>query len=232
MVEPTRTTEYWNARSHTIDNEYAEYFLRHGKRMHRFLRIICRVDFPDQLQLPDGRPILFAANHRSFLDILVSGALFAHYDLTCRFQVQARMFDRPIIGNWLTKLGCIPTNKATREQAEDTAAASLESGNTVALMPEGRLVPPEDRPTGVGPGRPGLSRLVARTGAVVIPVACHGTGEVWPRGRPLPKLGLFRRRTVSVDFGEPIELSGTDHQANTDIVMAQIAAMLKLRDAA
>jgi 1-acyl-sn-glycerol-3-phosphate acyltransferase len=225
----TRTNAYWNTRPNTTDNEFAPCFFRHGRRMHRFLKLICRVDFPDELKLPEGRPILFAGNHRSFLDVLVAGAVFSHLQMTCRFQVQARMFDRPMIGSWLTNLGCIPTNRAVREQAEDTTVATLEAGHTAAVMPEGRLVPPGDRPNGVGPGRPGLSRITARTGALVIPVACHGSDQVWPRGRPFPKLGLFRRRTVSVRFGEPMELTGDDHQQNVDAVMARIAEMLEKR---
>jgi len=228
--EAALADNYWNARPNTTDNEFAPYFFRHGHRMHRFLRVISRVDFPDNVDLPTDRPILFAANHRSFLDILVAGALFSHLGITCRFQVQARMFDRPIIGKWLTKLGCIPTNRAVREQAENTTVATLVAGHTVAVMPEGRLVPAEDRPGGVGAGRPGLSRIAQRSGAVVIPVACHGTDNVWPRGRPFPKLGLFRRRTVAVDFGEPMAFTSDDHQENVDALMANVAHMLKLRD--
>lgn len=227
----TRTNAYWNTRLNTTNNEFAPYFFRHGRRMHRFLKLICRVDFPDKLELPEGQPILFAGNHRSFLDILVASALFSHLEMTCRFQVQARMFDRPVIGRWLTNLGCIPTNRAVREQAEATTVTTLQAGHTAAVMPEGRLVPPADRPDGVGPGRPGLSRIAARTGALVVPVACLGSDQVWPRGRPFPKLGLFRRRTVSICFGEPMELTGDDHQSNVDAVMARIAEILEERRA-
>lgn len=229
--EPTRTSAHWNDQEHTTDTEFTPYLLRHGRRMHRFLRIICRVEFPERLDLPMDRPIIFVANHRSYLDILVAGALFSHFKLACRFQVQARMFDRRGLGAWLTKLGCIPTNKAVAQQAEDTSVDTLLAGHTVAIMPEGRLVPPSDRPTGVGPGRPGLSRIAARANAVVVPVACRGSAKVWPRGRPIPKLGLFRRRTVSVDFGDPIELTSDDHQDNVDRVMAEIAAILARREA-
>ncbi|MFV2040194.1 MAG: lysophospholipid acyltransferase family protein [Acidimicrobiales bacterium] len=225
-----QTRAYWNRGEHTTDTEFTPYLLRHGRRMHKLLRIICRVEFPDRIDIPSDRPIIFVANHRSFLDIAVASALFAHLELSCRFQVQARMFDRGVVGVWLTKLGCIPTNKAVSQQAEDTSVKTLDEGHTIAIMPEGRLVPPADRPTGVGPGRPGLSRIARRANAVAVPVACCGTEKVWPRGRPIPRLGLLRRATVSVEFGEPIEFRGNDHQRNVDEVMDAIALILTRRD--
>ena len=229
MTDDTHSNDYWQSRPNTQNNAFADYFFSHGARMNRLLRRVADVEFPDKLLLPTDRPIVFAANHRSFLDIFVSGALFSNYQLTCRFQVQARMFDKPIIGPWLTKLGCIPTSTRTREESERTSIEALSAGHTIAVMPEGRLVPPEDRPSGVGPGRPGIGRLVAKSGAVVIPVACCGTNEVWPRGRPLPRLGFRNRPTVSVDFGEPMEFSGDDHQKSVDALMGEIATMLQAR---
>ncbi len=229
-LHETRTKLYWNSRANTVDNQYAEYFRRHGGHMHSALNRICNVDYPNELHLPEDAPILFAANHRSFLDIAVAASLFSHFDLTCRFQVQARMFTKPVVGKWLTNLGCIPTNRATKQQAEDTTVESLLAGHTVAVMPEGRLVPPEERPLGVGPGRLGISRIVERTGAVVIPVACTGSGKIWPRGRPVPKTGLFNKRTLRVRFGEPLAFTGNDHQANVDELMATIGALVRQQE--
>lgn len=229
-AKTTGLNDYWNSRKYTTDSEFSDYFFRHGARMRRLLDTICDFNVPDALELDEDRPLVFAANHRSFLDVFVSGALFSHLELSCRFQVQARMFDRPVIGRWLTQLGCIPTNRAVREQAEATSVATLQAGHTIAIMPEGRLVPAHERPDGVSPGRPGLSRIVRQADALVVPVSCHGSDRVWPRGRPLPKSGIFRRHLVTVDLGPPIEFTTDDHQANVDGVMKTVAAMLARRD--
>ena len=228
--ETARLNDHWNSRRYTTDNEFSEYFFRHGAHMRRLLDGICDFRVPDGLALEEDRPIVFAANHRSFLDVVVGGALFTHLGLSCRFQVQARMFSRPVIGPWLTKLGCIPTNREVREQAEATSVATLEAGHTIAIMPEGRLVPAHERPDGVSAGRPGLSRIVRQTGALVVPVSCHGTDRVWPRGRPVPKTGLFVRHRVTVDLGSPLEFTSDDHQTNVDMVMRTVAVMLAQRD--
>lgn len=228
--ETDRLNDYWNSRNYTRNNEFAEYFFRQGARMHKLLDTICDFQIPNAFTLEQDRPLIFAANHRSFLDILVGGALFTHLGLSCRFQVQARMFNRPFIGPWLRKLGCIPTNRSVRQQAEETSLATLRAGHTIAIMPEGRLVPESDRPGGVSSGRPGLSRIARQTDALVIPVSCHGTDRVWPRGRPFPKSGLFSKQLVSIDVGAPIEFATNDHKENVKVVMSEIAGMLAIRD--
>lgn len=216
----------WRARGNTREIDQADYFSKHSHRMYRLCRLVATVDFPDELHLPADEPIVFAANHRSFLDIAVALAIFGKFDLTCRMQVRADMFSKPVIGPWLQRLGCIPTATAVRAEAEATALETLAAGSAVALMPEGRLVPPKDRSTGVGQGRTGVSRIVKGSGAMMIPVAIHGSDRIWPRGRPFPKLGLFRRRRLTVRLGEPMTFPHEDHQRNADLLMDTIAGML------
>jgi 1-acyl-sn-glycerol-3-phosphate acyltransferase len=213
-------------RENTQDFDEAEYFLRHGARMIKLCGLIARADLPETVEIPAERPVMFAANHRSFLDIVVALAVFGKLSVACRLQVRADIFDKPIIGGWVHRLRCIPTSRDVREQAEAMSLETLDSGSAVAVMPEGRLVPPEDRPGGVGQGRIGISRIAQQAGAVVIPVAIYGSDKIWPKGRPIPKLGLFRRRDLIVRLGPPLDFDHPDHQVNVDQLMNTIAAML------
>lgn len=223
----TTTRAQWAERPNTREIPHADSMLRHSRRMHRLCRIIARVQLPDVPDLPPDTPLIFAANHRSFLDIAAAMAVFGNLSLSCRMQVRADLFDRPVVGGWLHRIGCIPTSTAVREQAEDAAVETLTGGSTVAIMPEGRLVPAKDRPGGVGQGRTGISRIAQRSGAQVVPVAIHGSDHIWPIGRPVPKLGLFRRRDLIIRLGEPIAFPHDDHQDNADLLMDTIAAMLR-----
>ena len=222
----TFTRAHWADRPNTQEIPHADYLLRHSRRMHQLCRMIATVELPESPDLPTDEPVVFAANHRSFLDIAAAMAVFGNLSLSCRMQVRADLFEKPVVGGWLHRLGCIPTSTAVREQAEDTAVQTLDSGSTVAIMPEGRLVPPKDRPGGVGQARTGISRIVERTGAQVVPVAIHGSDQIWPVGRPVPKLGVFRRRHLVVRLGQPMEFGLDDHQDNADTLMATIAGML------
>lgn len=201
-------------------------FVATGRWCTRLAAPLAKLDLPPTLTVPTARPILFAGNHRSFFDVIATLAIFARFDVSSRILIRADLVDSGLSGTMLRRLGSISTSSAKRQNAEDEAVEALTAGHTVSMMPEGRLVPPAERGVlGVGPARPGLSRIARRAGASVVPVAFIGTDRVWPRGRP-PRLHA-RRPTVTVRLGEPMEMVGTDDQANTDEFMAHLGALVR-----
>ena len=192
---------------------------------------MARLDVPDSIRLLRDRPILFAGNHRSLFDVFATLAVLGRFQVSSRILIRADLVDSGATGVLLRRLGSIATSRTNRQEAEDSAVEALELGQTVSLMPEGRLVPPEERSaSGVGPGRPGLSRIARRSGAAVIPVAFVGTDQVWPRGG-VPRLGLPRPQ-VKIRFGEPMELTGDDDQANVDAFMAELGRLVSAHESA
>lgn len=206
-------------------------FLRVGRLCNRLARPFARLDLPPEIELTSDRPTLFAGNHRSFFDVVATLATFAKFGLSSRILIRADMVDSGLSGAILRRVGSIPASRSNREQAEAEAVLALERGQLVSMMPEGRLVPPSDRAiTGVGPARPGLSRIARRAGAVVVPVAFVGTDRVWPRGslpRPRAKPPIVRVR-----LGRPVEMEHDDDQANVDLVMDRLAALIRSIEAA
>ncbi len=201
-------------------------FVSAGRWCTRLALPLAKLDFPEKLTVPTRRPVLFAGNHRSFFDVVATLAIFARFDVSSRILIRSDLVDSGISGTVLRRLGSISTSAAKRQSAEDLAVEALAAGHSVSMMPEGRLVPPADRAdAGVGPARPGLSRIARRSGASVVPVAFVGTDRVWPRGRP-PKLHL-NRPTVTVRLGEPMEMLGDDDQANTDEFMEHLGALVR-----
>ena len=190
-----------------------------------FSRIFSRHDFQEDINLPVDTPILFAANHRSFFDVIIAWAVFSESGINCHCFIRADLFEKPVIGSWLKRNGCIPASRSTREEAEKRAITELNSGHAVAIMPEGRLVPPDERPDGVGQGRPGISRIARATGAKIVPVAIEGSEIVWPLGRafPIPKL---KKPLVSVRFGSPFHLTSDDDIENVETIMNSIRDLL------
>ena len=193
-----------------------------------FSRIFSRHDFQEDINLPVDSPILFAANHRSFFDVIIAWAVFSESGINCHCFIRADLFEKPVIGSWLKRNGCIPASRSTREEAEKRAITELNSGHAVAIMPEGRLVPPDERPDGVGQGRPGISRIARATGAKIVPVAIEGSEIVCPIGRafPIPKL---KTPLVSVRFGTPFHLTSDDDIENVETIMNSIRDLLTER---
>ncbi len=203
-------------------------FRRSGKYMSLLARFFAKNDFQEEdIPLPEDAPILFAANHRSFFDVIIAWAVFSRSGINCHCLIRADLFEKPLIGGWLKRNGCIPTSRQTREEAERRAISKLNAGYAVAIMPEGRLVPAEERPHGVGQGRPGISRIARATGAKIVPVAIEGSHLVWPLGKSLP-VPRLRRPVVSVRFGDPFFLDSDDDIENVEKIMGSIQDLLTL----
>lgn len=211
--------------------DHHDQFLAAGRWSDRLIRPLARLDVPDSIRLVGDRPILFAGNHRSLFDVFATLAVLGRFRVSSRILIRADLVDSGATGVLLRRLGSIAASRTNGREAEDSAVAALALGQTVSLMPEGRLVPPEERSaTGVGPGRPGLSRIARRSGAAVIPVAFIGTDRVWPRGG-LPRVGMPRPE-VKIRFGDPVELTGDDDQANVDSFMAELGRLVRRHEAA
>ena len=207
------------------DIEEIRSFRRSGKFMNIFSKIFSRHDFQTELELPESSPIIFAANHRSFFDVIIAWAFFSLSGVNCHCLIRADLFSKPLMGAWLKKNGCIAASRKTKEQAELQAIEKLKAGYAVAIMPEGRLVPPEERPAGVGQGRPGISRIARATGATIVPVAITGSDSVWPLGKgfPIPRM---KRPMIKVRFGAPFEFESDDDIENANQVMQKIKNLL------
>ncbi len=180
---------------------------------------------PEKVELPTDRPFIFAANHTSLFDLAASLICLGHFGLTARIGVNARFFRGAMGKQIFERLGCVPFSSDTREMAEDAMVHALNEGQVCAIMPEGRLIRDDEKADGVGPGRPGISRIVRRTGAAVIPVGFTGAASTWPPGSPLIRFG-FRRPPIIARFGTPLIFETDDHSENTAQVMAAISDCL------
>lgn len=202
---------------------------RDGRIAMRVMRLFCKPDLPNSIRLHDGRPVLACGNHQSLLDVFLAAAFCNTTGVSCRFLVQARYFDNPILGRWLRRIGCIPLNSKTKVSAFAEARAALERGELVGIMPEGRLTPPDERRPQVGPGRPGASELARSVNAWMRPICFHNTGTVWPRDKwPRPRL---RRPTVTMRLSDTHFEPTDDPQGDVDQVMAALTEMLADLDA-
>jgi 1-acyl-sn-glycerol-3-phosphate acyltransferase len=180
---------------------------------------------PPTIELPTNRPVIFAANHSSMFDLVALGVIFGEYGIYARIGVNSRFFNNSVVGRFFRSLGFIPFSKDDRESAEQEMVDALLAGQAAALMPEGRITRREDQTNGLGPGRPGISRIARRAGAAVIPLGIAFAEEAWRPGTPLPK-PRFGRHSVVVHIGEPILFESDDHIGNTELLMARLGDVL------
>lgn len=184
----------------------------------RFLdRIFCgvwlRLKVEGLENLPAEGGALLAANHQSFLDILVVGAAVRRRHVT--FVARDTLADTAWLAFVMRRCGAILIRRGTSDRAAIRAMAEhLSAGDVVAIYPEGTR------------SRDGKTRefkggvvMAARLGGVpIIPVGIRGAFDSWPRGRTLP-----RPTRVGIRFGPPIDPTLEDAR---DRLQAAVAGMI------
>src|SRR3954469_18375905 len=122
--------------------------------------------------IPADGPVIFAANHRSFLDPFVIACMSRR---PLYYVAKKELFAKPLTAWFLNSLGAFPIDRgAADEDAMGTAREILERGDAVVIFPEGTRT----RPGGLGKAKRGVGRLALETGAPVVPVAVLGTERI------------------------------------------------------
>jgi len=115
--------------------------------------------------------------------------------------LQEELFKKRILGTILRLWGVIPIKRDSADRtALRRAEEYLKAGDAVVIFPEGG-----GNEEGVlQPLHSGALLVALRARVPVIPVALFNTNKVWPYGEKAPhRAGV----TVTVQFGEPIDLS-------------------------
>ncbi|MCB1172599.1 MAG: 1-acyl-sn-glycerol-3-phosphate acyltransferase [Leptospiraceae bacterium] len=170
-----------------------------------------RLEAENTVALVTTGPVLFLANHQSYLDIL---ALYAILQLRIVWLAKASLFKIPLFGWALRAAGSIPVERGNPVKARQslyTAAQRIRRGLIVLIFPEGRRGPPD----AIAAFKPGAFLLAARAKVPVQPITLHGTWQVFPglkrAGIPL----VFRQYRIRIQV-HPV-------QHRTDLSPAELS---------
>ena len=185
----------------TFANGFILFTLTHS------LRIVGRTN------VPKTGPVLLVSNHQSYLDPCFLG-------LACRRYIKSAarksLFRNRYFGAYIQMMGAVPfEHKGYSREGLQTLLKELERGRAVVLYAEGERTY-DGR---LEPIKPGVSLLIKKVKAPIVPVAIAGAYDAWPRHAKYPRLGpLFAPpspRTVAVSIGKPIspdKLAGLDRE--------------------
>jgi 1-acyl-sn-glycerol-3-phosphate acyltransferase len=172
-------------------------------------------------RVPDEGPCVVVCNHVSYADAV---AIAACVRRPVRFVMDHRIFAVPVLSFVFRTMGAIPIAPARedaelKERAFAQAADVLARGEVLGIFPEGRLTPDGE----LGDFRPGLTEILERTPAPVVPMALRGLwGSFFSRsanGKAMRRLrGIFSRITLAA--GAPIAPRDATPQRLRDEVLA------------
>lgn len=204
-------------------------YRRAAKISKAFFSLFATFDFPERPEVLDEGGAIIAANHRSFFDLFLAYAFCFSWGETPRMLVRGSYFELPIIGWVLKSTGCIPVHSGGGKAALDEGLEELNANRSIAIMPEGRLVKAEDRPTGVGEAREGVGVLAIKSGLPVITMGVSGSERVWPIGKPMP-IPRLKRTHVALRYNVIREVSGSAVEAK-DTIMESLTQSVREAEA-
>ena len=187
-----------------------------------FLRIMFRPRYLDRAKIPVDGPLIIAANHLSHID---PAFIMTAVKRPISYMSKKEHFDGAVRRLVFKQVGVIPVDrKVGGTEALDGAIQVLKDGGAIGIFPEGT----RSRDGTLGPGKTGVARLAAATGAAVIPVAIRQTDDVWPVSKRVPRPW----RKFYYKFGDPLYFGGSEINAEslrkfTDEVMDSIVVLSK-----
>jgi glycerol-3-phosphate dehydrogenase (NAD(P)+) len=156
-----------------------------------FFHVYFRMARIGREHIPADGPVIFAANHRSFLDPFVIATMSRR---PLYYVAKKELFASRLTAWFLNSLGAFPIDRGhADEDAMGTAREILERGDSVLIFPEGTRI----RPGALAAPKRGVGRLALETGAPVIPVAVIGTENIRKKWR-------IRPHKVSIRAGAPL----------------------------
>ncbi|NCO69460.1 MAG: 1-acyl-sn-glycerol-3-phosphate acyltransferase [Acidobacteria bacterium] len=178
-----------------------------------FVRLRCE----DRERVPRDTPVVFMANHESWIDI---PALLSAVPVQVRFLAKKSLFRVPFLGWAMSAMTFIPVDRTNRREAIrsfEEAGQRICTGRSVLLFPEETRAPSRE----LLPFQRGGFLIAIKAGVPIVPIGLEGAG------RCLPKHSyLLRPGTVTVRFGAPIPTIGRG-VTDKDELMAEVRAAIE-----
>jgi 1-acyl-sn-glycerol-3-phosphate acyltransferase len=143
-----------------------------------------RIRLLDPQNLPTG-PCVVVANHASYVDgVVLKASLPARFS----FVIKKEVSRVPLAGLMLRRIGSEFVDRFNRHAGGMDARRLIkaaDSGQALAFFPEGTFL----AEPGLGKFHTGAFAIAARADLPIVPIAIHGTRQILPSGRFLPRPG-------------------------------------------
>ena len=196
-----------------------------------FTKILVRLRYKGQENLPADSNYIVAANHQSFFDglWLMGGVPRKHFATFSCMAGADLEDDYGLIGKVMLRVGRAILVDRNGNPIRGLIAAKkvLEAGDIVMIHPEGTRT----HDGKIGEMMNGAAYLAQKTGIPIIPAYINGAYEIFSRYMPVPypiHLRRLKRKPLTIEFGEPIYAGA---YATKDEIMAAVSGWLHAKEA-
>ena len=173
--------------------------------------IACRIKVVNVENLQKATPVIFAANHASYVDSLI---LISILPLETRFFAKKELFSVPFLKTLMHKLDYLPVDRLDLAKGLEDAKhmqTILQAGHPILVFPEGTF----SYAAGLRPFKLGAFKMAVETKMPICPIALQGARQILRGEERLLKPGR-----VTVTVCEPIYPEGTEWQDITKLKKA------------
>lgn len=191
----------------------SHYFARYWSRF-IFWGVGVRVHLSGVENIPKGKPVIFAANHQSTMDI---PAMFGYLPVQFRIMAKQVLFMIPFLGWHLYLSGNIPIDRKDARKAFGgvyKAAARIKNGISIFVFLEGT----RSRDGKLHRFKRGSFTLARKLGVPLVPVAIKGTFALMPADAWTSKSG-----EIEVRIQSPVQVP---QEGDLNAVMKQVRGQI------
>lgn len=171
-----------------MENEYNQKFYHNFlKFVKLYMQLLYKIEVNGLNNIPKEENYLLAGNH---LNILDSWLLMSVLDTELRFMVDKKLYRYKLWEKFFRSLGTFPIDPEKADiKAVKTSIDLIKEGNKVVIFPEGKT----HKIIESVPFKPGVAAIAKIAKTSLIPFGIAGS--------------YFPGRKLSINFGEPIDLS-------------------------
>lgn len=178
-----------------------------------------RINMSGQEHIPRTGGALLAINHLSYVDYIMAGFPAVERGRLTRFMAKREVFDHPVGGPVMRSFHHLSIDRAAGDAGMKEAVERLRGGEVVGIFPEATI----SRSFLIKDLKTGAVRIAAEAGVPLIPIVLWGTQRIMTKGQ---KVDLSRHRTIGIEVGPPLPVTGGDPVAETAELRRRMESML------
>ena len=154
--------------------------------------------------IPKDTPVMYAANHRSFYDIILA---YATVPTQTAFISKKEIKKMPCVAQWMYFLNCLFMDRGNMKQNMEVilkAISLIKEGYSIYIAPEST----RNATDTLLPFKEGSMKIATKTKAPIVPVCIKHTEEIMENHLP-----WIRGGHIYIEYGKPIypdQLEGDD----------------------